>query len=475
MSSSGIKNWLWPQDFHLLPAWQRGFRLILRFLFIFFTEFKRDRINLRATALTYSVVLSLVPMLALSTAVLKGMGAGDQMQQAAYRLIDNLSGSPRQNHLQFSDSSRKTIKQNPENQPSSTAEDPTTTTETKTDKDSAPALKKDFSAYLYEAVDKIFAYVERTNFAALGIIGTFLLLVAVLIVINGIEEALNAIWQVEKSRSLRRKFMNYMALIIICPLTVNLGIGATTMLNAPAIAKHLDAFLPITWLQIVLFKLLPIALLTLTFVLVYYFLPNLKIKARAAWLGGLTGALLLISIQKIFILLQVGVANYNAIYGSFATVPLFLLWIHSAWLVFLVGAEVAFTIEHFENYHSRGFHLPPGPEMALTFDLVNEIYRHFHQQREATLDNLAAATGESTVVIGKLLKRLIKAGLIHLSEDPTPVYLPATPADKFKTAELASLLWSAETARPQTPGRNLAETFFQAGNRTLAQSSWGKD
>jgi membrane protein len=474
MSNSKIKNWLWPHDFHLLPVWQRGFRLILRFLFIFLTEFKRDRINLRATALTYSVVLSLVPMLALSTAVLKGMGAGDQMHQAAYQLIDNLSGDSRYNNLQPSKPSRKAVKQGTENQPNLPPEDSRTTAETTPNKNPAPALKKNFSGYLYEAVDKIFAYVERTNFAALGIIGTFLLLVTVLIVINGIEEALNAIWQVEKSRSPRRKFMNYMALIIICPLTINLGIGATTMLNAPAIAKHLDTIFPIIWIQVLLFKLLPIALLTLTFVLVYYFLPNLKIKAKAAWLGGLTGALLLLSIQKIFILLQVGVANYNAIYGSFATVPLFLLWIHSAWLVFLIGAEVAFTIEHFENYHSRGFRLPPGPEMALTFDLVNEIYKHFDQRREATLNNLAAATKESTVVINKLLKRLIKADMVHLTDDRPPIYLPTTPAVHFKAEEISSLLWAAETAKPETPGRKLAATFFKAGNQALPQSSWGE-
>ncbi|MCK5915300.1 MAG: YihY/virulence factor BrkB family protein, partial [Deltaproteobacteria bacterium] len=352
------------------------------------------------------------------------------------------------------------------------AEESVTTSEVTTHNDKAPELKKDFSAYLYEAVDKIFAYVDRTNFAALGIVGTFLLLITVLIVINGIEEALNAIWQVERSRSLRRKFMNYMALIIICPLTVNLGIGATTMLNIPAIAKHLDTFFPIAWIQGLLFKLVPLALLTVTFVLFYYFLPNLKIKAKAAWIGGLTGALGLITLQKIFILLQVGVANYNAIYGSFATVPLFLLWVHTAWLVFLIGAEVAFTIQHYQNYHTTGRHLPPGPEMALTFDLINEIYKHFDHRRQATLQNLATATNESTLAIDKLLKRLTKANLVRVTENQPPTYLPTTPAARFEAQEITALLWEAEEAKTESLGRELTETFFQAGNQAFPNSPW---
>jgi len=474
MSISKFENWLWPNNFHELSGGQRCFRQIFRFLFILFAEFRRDRINLRAAALTYSVVLSLVPMLALSTAILKGMGAGDQMHKAAYQLIDNLSSST--SHLPT------TIKKSPnsqsmpaQNQSTEPAITPAQVPEATPDNTIKPEFNKDFSAHLYGAVDKIFDYVNRTNFAALGIIGTFLLLITVLIVINGIEEALNAIWQVDKSRSPGRKFMNYMALIIVCPLTINLGIGATTMLNTPAIAVHLDKFFPIAWVHGVLFKLIPIALLTTTFVICYYFLPNLKIRAKAAWCGGLAGALGLIALQKIFILLQVGVANYNAIYGSFATVPLFLLWIHSTWLVFLLGAEVAFTSQHFENYHIKGRYLPPGPEMALTFDLINEIYKYFEQRQAATLKELTTATLESAIAVEKLLKRLVKAGLISATENQPPTYLPSTPAERFKAEEITALLWEAENSKPESFGRNLAAIFLKGGNKALPDSLWNKN
>lgn len=456
-----ITQWLWPEDPAKLSGWQRGLRHLCRFLFIFFKEYKRDRISLRAAALTYSVVLSMVPMLALSTAVLKGMGAGDQMRQAAYQLIDNLAGEAN------TDISATPV--NPAIPPEKISKpegitDPPPTT------DSEPT--RDFSGHLYDAVDKVFDYVDRTNFAALGMIGTFLLLIAVLIVINGIEEAMNAIWQVEQSRSIGRKIMNYMALMIICPLTINLGIGATTMLNTPAIVKYLDNFIPIAWMQGLLFRLLPLFLLALTFVLLYLFLPNIKVKAKAAWIGGLTGAVGLMAIQKVFILLQVGVANYNAIYGSFATVPLFLLWLHSAWLVFLLGAEVAFTTQHYANYHANGHRLPPGSELALAFDLVNEIYKNFDQRRDITLTSLAAATKESTIITDRILQRLTKANLIRTSENQPETYLPATPAANLKAEEISALLWATEIPQAPTPGRNLAATFLNAGNKALPDNPW---
>ena len=458
-------HWIWPKNPEQLPGWQRGLRHICRFLFIFFKEFKRDRINLRAAALTYSIVLSLVPMLALSTAVLKGMGAGDQMRQSAYRLIDNLAGE------QKTTDPLTLQKEIPEPKELTT---PTPIPEpgTKTESDIKTKTGRDFSGHLYDAVDKVFNYVERTNFAALGMVGTFLLLIAVLLVINGIEEAMNAIWNVEQSRSIGRKFMNYMALMIICPLTINLGIGATAMLNTPAIAKHLDTFIPLAWMQGLLFKLIPLFLLTATFVILYLFLPNIKVKAKAAWIGGLVGAFGLMAMQKVFILLQVGVANYNAIYGSFATVPLFLLWLHSAWLVFLLGAEVAFTTQHFNNYHANGHRLAPGPELALAFDLVNEIYKHFNQRLDATLDGLASTTKESIITTDRILQKLTQANLIRTTENQPEAYLPATPATKLKAEEISARLWDVDFAQTSTPGRKLADIFFKAGNKALPDNPW---
>lgn len=443
-----------------------------RFFLFLLTEVRRDRLNLRSAALTYSVVLSLVPTLALSTAILKGMGAGDQMHQAAYRLIDNLNaGNVSHSHPA----------------PAATAGNSASSKESANSQVTSPpaaADANDFSGHLYRAVDQVFDYVNRTNFAALGAIGTFLLLFAVLVVINGIEEAMNAIWGVAKSRGPGQKFMNYMALLLICPLTVNLGIGAVTMLNTPAVTPYLNTLVPLAWARNLLFKLLPFFLLTLTFVVLYMFLPNTRVKVKAAWIGGAAGAIGLIILQKAFIYLQLGVANYNAIYGSFATVPLFLLWLNSAWLVFLLGAEVAYCAQHarsiLEQKKSTGLPADCIDRLSLAFDLMNRIYLDFDQRCSATVTSLSRDCDRDDDEVAGLLEKLVTAGLLHRGQETPSTFLPTAPAEKIPAAEISRLILnpdSAESPDSLEPdktslGQRLSRTFLEAGHQSLPKSPW---
>ncbi len=483
--STPMVHWLWPAEPENLPAWQRLLRHFCRFFYIFFQEFARDCISLRSAALTYSIVLSLVPMLALSTAVLKGMGAGDQMRQAAYRLIANLSdqvmtsrepGRP-EGMIAGGDRGK------PAPAPVAAGNGPAAIPAGPESGNSSPAGAApksdpevregpDFTAHLYDAVDRIFDYVDRTNFAALGMIGTFMLLIAVLLVINGIEEAMNAIWRVEVRRSPGRKLINYMALLIICPLTVNLGIGATTMLNTPSIARRLDILIPLPWLKGVLFNMIPLFLLALTFVMLYQFLPNTRVRPRAAWAGGIVAAVALLVLQKAFIVLQIGVAKYNAIYGSFATVPLFLLWINAAWLVFLMGAEIAFTAQHYNNYHASGRYLPPGAELALIFDIFRSVYRYFDERRPLSLEELSRMTKESAIVVERILRRLVRAGMIRVTDDQPELYLPATVPEKLSAEEICALFWGRSGKLVETAGQRLSTLFLDAGTRALPGHPW---
>jgi membrane protein len=303
-------------------------------------------------------------------------------------------------------------------------------------------------------------------------IGTFMLLIAVLLVINGIEEAMNAIWRVEQKRSLGRKLMNYMALLIICPLTVNLGIGATTMLSTPSIARRIDALIPLVWLQGLLFKLVPFFLLALTFVLLYQFLPNTRVRPRAAWTGGAVAAIALLVLQKLFIVLQIGVAKYNAIYGSFATVPLFLLWLNAAWLVFLMGAEIAFTSQHYTNYHPNGRYLPPGVELALIFDIFVVVYRYFNERRPLPLEELSRSTHESTIVLDRILRRLVQAEMLRVTDEQPETYLPATAPDRLSAEEICTLFWGRSKRLEETSGQRLSALFCEAGTRALPEKPW---
>ncbi|NOX26305.1 MAG: YihY/virulence factor BrkB family protein, partial [Deltaproteobacteria bacterium] len=353
---------LWPRPGVEASLPRRMFWGIFRVVAIFCREFQRDNIPLRSSALTFTIVLSLVPTLALGTAVLKGLGAGDQMREAAYRLVDQIEGGA----------------------PGSVAESPTKSQDNATSGQVVsaggnhtvnPAAPRDteLNGHLHLAVAKIFDYVDRTNFAALGAFGIIGLVIAVLSVLGRIEQAVNVIWQVNTGRNMSRRLMDYLALMILLPICVNLGFAAEAMLRNETIFKMVNNLLPVAGLSRI-FSILPMLVVIITFAGLYRFLPNIKVRILPALVGGVVGGISWFLIQTFYVKLQIGVARYNAIYGSFATLPLFLLWLNIAWLVFLSGAEVSFACQVFRDYEWHPPKLSPYNSLAMAFDLLDEIF-----------------------------------------------------------------------------------------------------
>jgi len=153
-------------------------------------------------------------------------------------------------------------------------------------------------------------------------------------------------------------------------------------------------------------------------------------------------------------------------------VPLFLLWLNSAWLVFLMGAEIAFTAQHYFNYHPNGRYLPPGVELALILDVLREVYHHFDARRPLTLEGLARTTRESTIILERILRRLARADMIRVVDDQPETYLPATTPDKLRVDEVCALFWGRPNQLAVTPGRRLSEAFLEAGSRALPDHPW---
>jgi len=368
---------------------RRQFFLFMRVCAIIIQEFRKDTVTLRASALTFTIVLSLVPMLALSTAVLKGLGAGDQLRETAYTLIAQVAAEP-------------------EKSPPATAEKATDGTPNEEEQPSG----KDFNSHLREAVDQVFDYVDRTNFATLGAAGIIILFFTVIMVIGSIEEAMNAIWNAPCGRALGRRIMDYLALMVLFPIAINAGLGVSAVLNSPWLAEKMRYILPANWVLTMSSHLLPFLVLSGTFTLLYQFLPNTKVRFRPALAGGLAGAIGLLLIQKVYLHLQIGVARYNAIYGSFATVPLFLLWIHLGWIVFLSGAEVAFALQVCRYYQPQHAAISPARRLALSLDILTVIFKNFHQSggRIDNSGNQRRPAGGRTAETVKQRRQLPAAG-----------------------------------------------------------------
>jgi len=450
VNSPGIAGRLtqWAFAFHPDEGQIKGtLRSMLRILVILVQEFFEIHISLRASALTFSIILSMVPMLAMGTAILKGLGSGDQLKTAAYRLIDQLD---------------------PEITPVSS---PDSGTVASTVDSAAPATgNKDanLNRYLRNAVDTIFNYVENTNFAALGAFGIAGLLIVVIMVFSSVEDAMNAIWHTERGRPLFRKVMDYLALLILLPISINVALAGDAILQSPIIMEHISTFIPSTWLVQMLLKLLPFIFITLSLMMMYLFFPHVRVKTYPAFCGAVFASIFWFIVQRGYIVLQVGVAKYNAIYGSFATVPLFLVWLQLGWTFVLLGAVLAYAIQNRNHYQLPGIDSPPQQALQRAFDVLLSVYNNFAIARTTTMELLlAGCPGESEVALNRTVDLLTRGKLLHrIEENGSPGFTPSLPAEKLTAAEVVSLVLGHDQPAT-TPGGTLADRAIQGAEKSI--------
>jgi membrane protein len=404
---------------------ERAVHLLVRLVLITTHEFRRNALSLRAGALTYSVLLALVPILAISTAVVKGLGGGDQLHRVAYSYIDSLeeNSSPPPVNLTNNISQTKT---------------------------ESSDQSENLTAHLRSAVDKLFNYVDKTNFATLGSFGVIGILLCAILVMGYIEEAMNAIWRVSAGRSPLRRITDYLTLLIIMPISINVAFAASAFLKNPALASKVDAVLPFVWLQTLLLKAAPVLIIALTFYIIYIFFPNTRVKTVPALVGSILAAILWFVAQNIFITLQVGVSKYNAIYGSFASLPLFFIWIYLGWLFILSGAQVAFACQHIKTYRLMPQSAPPSVKLSAAFDIMDTVYLAFTNNQSLTQDNLPEKLAPySPTLLSDVLELLISRGLIHISQSDERL-LPASSSEHYSGKDIIELLLGTEV--PNTDG-----------------------
>ena len=432
-------------------------RSALRILLIMVQEFFDTNISLRASALTFSIILSMVPLLAMSTAILKGLGSDNQLKTVAYRFIDQLD---------------------PQRPPATAA--PTEATATSTDAVDAATDDVDttestpgeqiptLNSYLYSAVDTIFNYVENTNFAALGAFGIAGLLIVVIIVLSSVEDAMNAIWHTDRGRSLFRKIMDYLALLILLPISINVALAGDAILESPRIMGYISTIIPSAWVVQMLLKLAPFLIITLSLMMMYLFFPHVRVKTSAAFCGAVFASVFWFIFQRAYVVLQIGVAKYNAIYGSFATVPLFLIWIQLGWTFILLGAVLAYAIQNRNQYQLPGTDSTPQQALQRAFDVLLSVYNNFALARATSLEQLlAGCPGESEADLARTVDLLTHGGLLHRTgENDSAGLMPSLPAEQLTAAEVVRLVLGHD--RPlNTPGGTLADRVIQAAEKVI--------
>ena len=252
---------------------------------------------LRASALTYSTLLSLVPILAFALAFLKGLGVHNLLEPF---LIDRgVIGSE-------------------------------------------------------ETVRMLLSYANNIEVRTLGGLGLATLVFTTVIGVGNVERAFNEIWGVRTERPILRKIADYASVLVLGPVALLLATGINARLHLPPfIATWLGMRVigeAVTFFSTVMSTILPYVALWLVFAFFYSFLPNTRVQAIPALIGGVVGGTLWQIAQWGYIAFQVGMANAQAIYGALAQLPVLMLWIYVSWVTVLLGAEVAYACQHVTTY-----------------------------------------------------------------------------------------------------------------------------
>lgn len=423
-------------------------QMLVRIVLIMFSELKKNDIALRSGALTYTVLLSLVPLLAMSTAVVKGLGGGDQLREVAYGYIDSIApGTPGVADKQ------KNIPIQPDSFGASNGSSTQAVDSHKNELSQPEASTRNttpiagIAVHLRSAVDKLFNYVDKTNFATLGTFGVVGILISVILVLGNIEMAMNAIWHVESSRSIIRKVSDYLTLLVLMPISINVALAASAFLKNPTLASKFELLFPFQWLETLILKLIPVFFIALTLYIIYLFFPNTKVRNLPAAIGAILAAILWFAVQNAYITLQVGVSKYNAIYGSFATLPLFLVWMYLGWLFILGGAQLAYACQHINNYSLHSSSASPARKLGAAFDVMYEVSSGYKARQRITVNSLADRLSfYSGSLIEEVVADLQKAELLYL----TAVREQLLPAGDYNRQMIVDAILGTEAA--DSPG-----------------------
>jgi membrane protein len=302
----------------------------LRIFLLTVRGFDEDKCLTRASSLTFYTLLSIVPVMAMLFGVAKGFGIEKLLKDELTKLVIKL---PEQKEV------------------------------------------------LTKVMEYAESLLETTRGGVVGGIGLALLFWSVIKVLSNIEASLNDIWEIKEARSWGRKFSDYLAVMLISPMLILVSSSATVFITSQITQLTekimlLGMLSPFIFLS---FKLIPYVLVWILFTIIYVLMPNTRVNLKAGLVAGIIAGTIFQVVQWGYISFQIGATRYNAIYGSFAALPLFLMWVQISWWVVLFGAELSFAHQNVGTYEYEpdSKKVSPAFKKVLTLQIAHLLIKNF--------------------------------------------------------------------------------------------------
>lgn len=366
----------------------------LRIILLAAKGFYNDKVQLRASALTFYSLLSIIPIVAIVFAIAKGFDVDNNIKLFIQEKF--------------------------------------------------PTQQENFKWLLTEAEIAI----KGTSGGYMAGIGIIIFFWSVMSLLNNIESSFNHIWQIRASRPWHRKFTDYLTIMLIAPIFIILSSGINLfistklpdyMINAPI----LDFFKPVISFFV---KLTPFLLSWIALTVLFIVMPNAKVKFVPALISGIIAGTILQGIQWVYIDLQFGITKLGYLYGSFAAVPLFIVWMQSSWIVVLLGAEISFANQNLARYEleSEALHISNYQKRALIIMILHMIIRNFTLGEKPISASYIAANLRIPVRLARdILQDLNSVNIvsvIHENEEKERLYQPAIDINRLTVSYVFSKL-----------------------------------
>ncbi len=378
-----LNNLIWHTPLSEFPKHKVILIKQLRIIFVAAKGFINNKVNQVASALTFYSMMSVIPIAAIAFGIAKGFGLEQSLEE---QLIQNFQA------------------------------------------------QREVLDWLITNARNALSATRGGYIAGVGVVVLFW---SVMSLLDHIESSFNGIWEIRVSRPWYRKFTDYLTIMLIAPVFIVLSGSTTVFINTKltefmANSAILESLKPVVSFLV---KLLPFVITWLILTVLYIIMPNTRVKFTSALIAGILAGTVLQFVQFLYIDLQFGIAKLNAIYGSFAAIPLFIVWLQMSWIIVLLGAELSYANQNFTRYEfeKEALNISYFHKKALTLMVMSKLVKNFAQG----LPPLSAEAISSELkipvrLVNDIVQDLDTAGLVSVvlkDDSKERLYQPAVNID----------------------------------------------
>lgn len=362
---SKLDKFVWGDTFIQYGLPGRVLTVVLRYLYAVLRDVFSGQLTLRAMSLVYTTLLSVVPLIAFSFSILKGLGVHEKLKPQLLLLLEPI-GDAR-----------------------------------------------------IGIVDDLMSLVENVNGKVLLSAGLAFFLYTAISMVQKVEESFNYVWYVAKPRSFARRFMEYVFVLMTGPVVIVIALGMIGPLQDEAIVQFLQKNEIIGPILSATSILMPYLLIIAAFTFLYMFMPNTRVRFRSALVGGIAGGFMWATAGVLFAKFVATSARTEAVYASFAIAITTLIWLYLNWLILLIGSQLAFYFQNpaYMQIGRRDPRLSNSMRERLALNIMFYAGREFRNpQQGVSVRSLSRLLKIPSITLAPIVAGLESSGLLTVTE-----------------------------------------------------------